>query len=231
MVREPEERFQNTEEMRAAISALLVLQTELEDATLPKRFITPHIDEGADSGASVGGLDSMLPTAGFTAGSRGQTLPMISPLRSRRALAVLLFSALAGLWIVFSVFAGSERGASSRAAASALKAPARAGPPMRLAPSGTPADEVLVELFGVPADARISVDGEHVQGSVLRFLRGSGAHEIAVEAEGREPFRIEHNAERDGRYAIALAPKPKPVVSRGPRPTASKSGLLRRPDF
>jgi hypothetical protein len=102
---------------------------------------------------------------------------------------------------------------------------------MRLGPSGTPADEVLVELFGVPADAQVSVDGERVHGSVLRFLRGSGAHAIAVEAEGREPFRIEHNAERDGRYAIALAPKSKPTASKAARPTASKSGLLRRPDF
>jgi uncharacterized protein (DUF58 family) len=173
----------------------------------------------------------MLPTAGFTAGSRGQTLPMVSPLRSPRAVAVMLFSAVAGLWILFSVFAGSERGASSRAAASAAEPPAKVEPRMRLGPSGTPADEVLVELFGVPVDAQVSVDGSRVQGSVLRFLRGSGAHSIAVEAEGREPFRIEHNAERDGRYAIALAPKPKPALSKAARATSSKSGLLRRPDF
>jgi hypothetical protein len=145
-------------------------------------------------------------------------------------MAVVLFVAVAMLWTLSSVFGGSEPGTSSRAAAAA-PATAKLEPTMRLAPVGTPADEVLVELFGVPADAQITVDGQRVQGSVLRFSRGSGAHAIAVEAEGREPFNIEHNAERDGRYAIALAPKPKPVASKGPRPTASKSGLLRRPDF
>jgi hypothetical protein len=173
----------------------------------------------------------MLPTAGFSATTRDQTLPMKSPLRSPRIVGALLFSAVAGLWILFSIFAGPDRGASSRAAASAPEVPVKAAPPMRLSPLGTPADEVLVELFGVPADAQVTVDGEKVQGSVLRFARGSGAHAIAVEAEGREPFRIDHNAERDGRYAIALAPKPKPVISRAARPTASKNGLLRRPDF
>ena len=102
---------------------------------------------------------------------------------------------------------------------------------MQLAPVGTPADEVLVELFGVPAAAQVRVDGVKVEGSVLRFLRGSGAHKISVEAEGREPFRIEHDAERDGRYAIALAPLAKSKVVKAQRASSGKSGLLRRPDF
>jgi serine/threonine protein kinase len=234
MAREPEGRFQHADDMRAALSALRIAQPELEDAWLPRRFITPQVDEGAEGAeADVSGasLDSMLPTAGFTASSQEQRLPMNSPLRSPRAVAAMLFSVVAGLWILFSVFGGSERGASSRAAASAPEVPAQTGPTMRLAPSGTPTDEVLVELFGVPGDAQVTVDGEKVHGSVLRFVRGSGSHAISVEAEGRESFHIEHNAERDGRYAIALAPKAKPQVSKAPRPLASKNGLLRRPDF
>jgi serine/threonine-protein kinase len=233
MAREPDQRFQHADEMRAAIGALLLAQPELEEASLPKRFVTPRVDDDGEESHMTGGpgADSMLPTAGFTPGPRGETLPLISPLRSPRAMAALLFSAVAGLWIVFSIFGGSDRGASSRAAASAPESASKLAPTMQLAPSGTPADEVLVELFGVPADAEVMVDGRRVQGSVVRFMRDSGAHEIAVQAEGRAPFRIEHNAERDGRYAIALAPKPKPVVSKAPRPAASKSGLLRRPDF
>jgi serine/threonine protein kinase len=232
MAREPDDRFQNADEMRAAIAALMVAQPDLEEASLPKRFITPRVDDGEESHMTGGpGADSMLPTAGFTPGSRGQTLPLVSPLRSPRAVAALLFSAVASLWILFSIFGGTDRGASSRAAASAPEPVSKVEPTMHLTPSGTPADEVLVELFGVPADAEITVDGRRVHGSVVRFMRGSGAHEIAVSAEGREPFRIEHNAERDGRYAIALAPKPKPAISKAPRPAASKSGLLRRPDF
>ena len=43
-------------------------------------------------------------------------------------------------------------------------------------------------------------------------------------------FVIEHDAERDGRYAISLAAKPKAAASKPARAT-SKSGLLRRPDF
>jgi serine/threonine-protein kinase len=229
IAREPEDRFQTSEEMRAAISSLLVAQPELEEASLPKRFITPRVDEPAETNPSGAGA-SMAPTAGFTPAWRGQTLPMKSPLRSPRALAAMLFSAAAMLWIVISVLGGSQRSAPAHAAASAPTAPSKAEPAMRLSPLGTPVDEVLVELFGVPADGRVSVDGERVQGSVLRLPRGSGAHEITVEADGREPFRIEHDAERDGRYAISLAPKPKAVVKVA-RPATSKSGLLRRPDF
>jgi serine/threonine-protein kinase len=229
MAREPDERFQNAEEMRAAISSLLVAQPELEDASLPKRFITPRVDEPAETHPSGAG-PSMAPTAGFTPMSRGQTLPMKSPLRSPRALAAMLFSAAAMLWIVISVLGGNQQSAPAHAAAAVPATPAKVAPPMRLSPLGTPVDEVLVELFGVPADAHVSVDGQRAQGSVLRFARHSGAHQIEVEAEGREPFRIEHDAERDGRYAISLAPKPKPLVKVA-RPATSKSGLLRRPDF
>jgi serine/threonine-protein kinase len=230
MAREPEGRFQNADEMRASISSVLVAQPELEDASLPRRFITPRVDELADASTSGTG-PSMAPTSGFTAGTRTSKLPMKSPLRSPRALAAMLLSAAAGIWIAFSMFAGTERGTPSRAAASAPALPVQAAPKMDLAPSGTPQGEVLVELFGVPADARVTVDGAPVQGSVLRFARGSGEHTIAVEADGREPFRLEHNAERDGRYAISLAAKPKAAASKSLRPTASKSGLLRRPDF
>jgi serine/threonine-protein kinase len=229
MAREPDDRFQNAEEMRASISSLLVAQPELEDASLPRRFITPSVDEPADASSS-GEAASMAPTSGFTAGSRSATLPMKSPLRSPRALAAMLLSAAAGIWIAFSMSGGTERGTPSRAAASASSLPAPR-PTMDLVPSGTPQNEVLVELFGIPADARVSVDGAPVQGSVLHFARGSGEHTIEVEADGREPFRIGHNAERDGRYAISLAAKPKAAASKPPRPTASKSGLLRRPDF
>lgn len=226
MAREPEQRFQSSEEMRAAITTLLAAQPELEAASLPKRFHAPHVD--ADTTEDTHAPDSMLPTAGFTPGTFPQKIPTISPFRSRRALAMMLFAAVVVAAIAFSSFRGNDPSASSLAAASAPAPLAPTEPKMHLTPSGAASDEVLVELFGVPNDAEVRVDGDKVQGSVVRFLRGSGAHVISVEAEGREPFRIEHNAERDGRYAISLAPKAKPVKVARPQ---TKSGLLRRPDF
>jgi hypothetical protein len=103
---------------------------------------------------------------------------------------------------------------------------------MNLAPVPAPPVEVMVELFGIPPEANVRLDGQAVSGSVLHMVRGSGLHEIDVEAKGREPFHISHDAERDGRYAIsmALTPKPKPSKAVVARPGA-KGALLRRPDF
>ena len=96
------------------------------------------------------------------------------------------------------------------------------------------AAEIVVELFGVPADAEVKLDGRNVSGTLLHLVRGSGEHQIEVSAKGREAFSIVHDADRDGRYAISLAPLPAPPKSAKPsraqRP-AIKGGLLRRPDF
>ena len=97
--------------------------------------------------------------------------------------------------------------------------------------------EVTVQLFGVPAQAEVFVDGVSVLGSTLHFRREIGSHEIVVSAPGYESFHVTHDASNDGRYAIALVPekrasKPAARPMSMPRTAPVKrGGLVRTPDF
>jgi hypothetical protein len=235
MQREPEQRFQSADEMRGAILTLLEAQPELESALLPKRFHTPPDAASADDMAR----ESILPTTeGFSAARRRLgagpvgTLLAVFGHGGRRALATFAMLAAASL-VLFALFwGGGDSTSSSRAAAAAPAVSEPLKPSMNLAPAPSPPAEVMVELFGIPPEATVTLDGQPVSGSVLHMLRDSGRHEIDIEAKGREPFHISHDAERDGRYAISMAPLPKAKAPKSvvARPGA-KSSLLRRPDF
>jgi Protein kinase domain len=239
IAREPELRFQSADEMRGALAALLEEQPELESAMLPRRFHTPN-EDGESAPADELGRESMLPTTeGFAAARRrlGQgplgTLLAVFEYRGRRALAAALMLSVAVIVAFEWTWGGGDTAASSRAAAAPPPpAPAdRPEPQMNLAPAPGPDLEVLVELFGLPAEAVVRLDGRAVQGSVLRMNRGSGRHEIDIAAKGREPFHITHDAERDGRYAISMALLPKKQQKNVVARPGAKSSLLRRPDF
>jgi hypothetical protein len=78
----------------------------------------------------------------------------------------------------------------------------------------------------------VRVDGRNVIGNPLRLVRGSGGHQITIEAPGMQLWSVIHDAYVDGRYAVLLEPEVKPEKPRSSRKAAkSKSGLLRRPDF
>jgi serine/threonine-protein kinase len=233
MARDPEARFQTSEEMRAAVIELAAQEPALENMVLPRRFLTPAVQATPADGAEV--RDSLLPATLSFSPAGIETLQMTRPTwvaRPRRVLAGLASAALA-MGVMFAlIWGGGDSGASSRASAAPAPAPRAAQPEqkMRLEDAPPPA-EIMVELFGLPPDAQVKLDGEPVSGSVLRLVRGSGEHQIEVSAKGREPFRIAHDALRDGRYAISLAPLPaRPKSAHGTRPSG-KGGLLRRPDF
>jgi hypothetical protein len=236
MAREPEQRFQSAEELRAALLALLEAQPELDSALLPRRFHTPQ--PGMESGDELG-RDSILPTTeGFAAarmrlgaGPVGTLLALFGH-GGRRALAGAAMLGAAVVVLFALTWGGGDSTSSSRAAAAAPVLSAPLKPSMNLAPAPPAPVEVMVELFGIPPEASVRLDGQAVSGSVLHMTRGSGLHEIDVEAKGREPFHISHDAERDGRYAISMAPLPKQKPSKSvvSRPGA-KGALLRRPDF
>jgi serine/threonine protein kinase len=235
MAREPEARFQSADEMRGAIMELLASQPLLEECLLPRRFIMPTVEPTPLEGS--GQRDSQLPiTLSFGPGADAETLqlPLSSGLRRPRVIAGLAGVAFTAALIFVLSWGGRDSGAPSRAAAAAAPVH-RPAPVARKESAGAVASrEIVVELFGVPADAEVKLDGRVSASNVLRMLRGSGEHQIEVEGKGREPFRIVHDADRDGRYAVSLpllpsAQKSPAKVSRAR--SAVKGGLLRRPDF
>jgi len=238
MHREPEGRFQTTDEMRAAITALLAAEPQITTHALPKRFLAPprtvtqsDIEETEPKTALPYGVSDEVRRAE----AAHETEQLVLPSLRRRSLigaAVAVLLLLAGL--TWTTLRGpSPVGAGGAASSAPAPLPEPPVPPAAPPPS---APEVVVELFNLPHDARVQADGEPVTGSTLRFARGSGAHEIVVEAPGKERWHVEHDASADGRYAVALAARtPEKRAAKVQRPalrTAKKpAGLLRRPDF
>ena len=237
MARDPEHRFHTAEEMRGALTVLMDTHPEFENALLPRRFHTPHEEESAP--AEELARESMLPTTESFAAVRKRlgegpvgTLLALFERGGRRALAAALMLGVAVIVLFALSWGGGDSTASSRAAAAAPQPVAEPlKPQMDLAPAPGPALDVMVELFGVPPEAEVRLDGRRVQGNVLRMARGSGLHEIDIAAKGREPFHISHDAERDGRYAIAMAPLAKKAAKPVGTTPSGKGKLLRRPDF
>jgi hypothetical protein len=103
----------------------------------------------------------------------------------------------------------------------------------------------VVELFGVPNDGAVYSDGVLVNGTKVRLPRGSGMHQIAVHAPGRESWTVMHDSSAGGRYALSLlAPEPEaePAMAKKPeraerraarraKREAEDGKLLRTPDF
>jgi serine/threonine protein kinase len=240
IAREPEQRFQSADEMRHAISSLLASDGSLEAHALPKRFLAPSSQLSPnDEDGEEGTRRSSAPTL-----EGPKTTPMLPHsetqlvrLPHNRTLHWLAFgSVLAAAAAMLLMFSGGSS-AGARGVATAAEPLLESAPGVLEGKPNAPPAEVAVELFGVPSDATVWADGVVQSGNTLRFSRNSGAHEIVVEAKGRESFRVMHDAARDGRYAISLDlldNKPKPQRAT-PAPSKSgakvRGGLLRRPDF
>jgi serine/threonine protein kinase len=231
MARQPEDRFQNTEEMRSALFSLLDSESGVESLQLPRRFMAPKSEPSAPPEERISfdhlprapqrlSGDSLRPTAAMPA--------MLTPLRKR--FFALGFGAL-GLLIALSGLAFITTGGQKSAAARAAESPPKASTPV--APQVS--TKVLVDLRGLPPGARVRVDGREVQDNPLQLVRGSGEHQITIEAPGMQLWSVIHDAYLDGRYAVSLEPEAPvvaaPRVRSSKRAAKSKSGLLRRPDF
>jgi serine/threonine-protein kinase len=205
--RDPELRFQTADEMRAALQVVLGSEPELAGLFLPRRFLAPTSFGGEHDGENDGTLE--LPTShepktqAFVPGQ--YKLPQTSQARWL-LLGGMLVASLALMFML--------SGPSPSAGARSQPAPTESAP---LSASTTPAvaavaapvvtamqSDVVVELFGLPSDAEVRADGAVVVGNTLHFARDSGQHVIEVQAPGKEPFRVQHDAVRDGRYAISL---------------------------
>jgi hypothetical protein len=233
MARLPEDRFQNTEEMRLALVSFLEQGSGVENLALPRRYIAPKSGPCPENGEpssqdpfelsetlGMAGGDSLRPTAAL--------LPLVVPMRKR--MVALGFGVL-GLLLAITTLALVTTGGQPNTSARAEGKPT---PVVALTEEQSRAlKEVLVDLQGLPQDATVRVDGRNVIGNPLRLVRGSGGHQITIEAPGMQLWSVIHDAYEDGHYAISLEPEAKPEKVRGTRSKSakSKSGLLRRPDF
>lgn len=242
MSRDPDGRFQTTEEMRGAILSLQESEPQLAMHSLPRRFLAPSPSPGRGGAENEeqDALDRQQESAG--------TVPMtpqpeliegataVIPVRRKLPLRWVATGLAVALALAGSLafLTDSSRAGPPRAPEPELtqRGPEEFAAPFSAKPPAAPA-EVVVELFGVPSEARVLVDGARAAGSTLRFPRGSGLHEIVVEAPGKERWRVSHDSERDGRYAIALEPERRAAARpvRAPSPAKPKGGLLRKPDF
>jgi hypothetical protein len=215
--------------MRAAVLSLLDSGTDYDALTLPRRFVTPRSEpagaeldppsvDGVATGVGEPMGDSLRPTAALPARS-GRARQ-----RSRALAAGLLGLVLAVAGLAF-VTTGGQPSPPARASGRSEPAPAPRAPVQPNLPA-----EVLVELVGLPPEARVRVDGREVSGAPIQLARDTGAHQISVDAPGMQLWSVMHDARTGGRYAVSLAPEPAPAKPRG-LPRKSKSGLLARPDF
>jgi serine/threonine protein kinase len=233
MSRSPDDRFQTAEEMRLALLALLESHPQYETSSLPRRFLAPQ------SQAATNPHDSALFDEIGLAGSDRISLRPTQALEglftpARKRLLALGFGALALLLALTALAFITTGGQPSPAVrADAGKAPTNLVASAAAAPA--PPAEVLVELHGLPSDARVLVDGRLVEGTPLRLVRGSGEHQINIEAPGMQNWSVVHDADRDGRYAIAFEPLPKERTrTRSTRTRLSGKGkarIVRQPDF
>jgi serine/threonine protein kinase len=248
MARSPDNRFQTTAELRAAIEQCIANHPELAELSLPRRYspqraqTTPMPSTELSNPAA----SELRPTRPHWSGEHG---PKPAATRSPRRIAAWGAGALAfvaGLAVI-AMFSSSDSKSQAHAAAEA-----KAGAALGAQPSApAPRPEVVVELFGVPPDGAVYADGVAVMGTKVRLPRGSGMHQIAVHAPGKEPWAVMHDSSTGGRYALSmLTPEPEaePVraamakkperseraerrAARKAKREAEEGKLLRTPDF
>jgi len=244
MARKPADRFASAEEMRLAITEFLAATPEAENWLLPKRFLSPSKAPGRmHPDTPTEGEANESPTRAFASPSSGMSIPGLSRRSNRAATAVGLGAIAAGIALMALSLAGGDAKPTPSAAARAPRpTPAETEPIVE--PRAAPPSAVTVELFGVPPEGLVLVDGVPIEGARTELVRNSGKHIIEVRAPGREPWLISHDAATDGRYALALEQAPggrTPAKTGGiksvkkPTGTAAtpigKSKLLRQPDF
>jgi serine/threonine-protein kinase len=228
MNRDPDKRYQSSEEMRAALTAFMASGHRALGLSLPKRFHAPPQVQPVDSHPSYESeevatqvLESPIIEKKLVAAPT-DVIPIPPTPRANTRWMAMAGAAAVALGLGLSLSASRTPGQRLQLTPPSVQA-AAARMPL----------EVTVELERVPADASIVVDGIPVQGTTLHFATDSGSHQIEVDAPGRLPFRLVHNAAHGARYTVTMQPEPKPVVQK-PRPVkkaSKRGGLLRTPDF
>ena len=252
MARSPEDRFQSSDEMRAALCELVRDQRAVFDkACLPRRFITPP-DE-ADAGQAEEEM-RLVPTASFPP-ETGGVLGWLKQGWGRSARATGLFALLAllaGVLLMLPLWGGSDAEGGGKVHAAPVSSSLPVVPVLSANPAGREVEQpekaahVEVVLLDLPDRAVVKADGSSVAGPLLQFPRDSGTHEITVESPGYVPFKVAHDASADGEYRVAMKPlsvkgpakrstrsvtSPARRGATSPKPPRRPGGLLRTPDF
>ncbi len=244
MARKPEERFQSAEEMRSALVDHLHTVRDGQQWALPRRYVAPlttpslgrtHATQ-TPTEAPATRVSSVSGAAfpGSTRSWRGLTAVSLGAVAAATALIVVAMAGGAK-----PVPAARARAGGEGPAPAAPFGPAALDPPTE--PRAAPPGRVRVELFGVPSDGTVYVDGTAIDGARAELVRSSGLHDIEVRAPGRQFWHVLHDASADGRYALALESLPAPTtIPIAPTKRASKTEarvaprrgtLLRTPDF
>jgi serine/threonine protein kinase len=228
MARNPADRFQSADEMRLEITRILANDVQLEQLSLPRRFVDPT------SVRSRGPLSDGAPT------SATLVLPNAPPTAHRRLWGAVLGLALA---VGFLVYAGYGRLRAEARQAQGSPVQERPKPALHEAPVPTPqrplpTPEVHVSLEHLPKGAEVRLDGKPVLGADIPLPRGSGMHAISIRPKGKgADMLIEHDASSDGQYdvGVLIAPRnltmPRAKEVKPRRTDKTASGLMRRPDF
>lgn len=244
MARKPEQRFQTANEMRLAIVEYLEANPGAEERTLPRRFIAPP---NTKPGAA---LTPVTPTEGDAPVTRasptsGAAIAGLS--RRRPALTAVALGTVAAVLalITLALASGEKTNPAAQARVPAAIPAITPKPPPISEPRAAPPSNVRIELFGVPSDGKVWIDGKVIAGTATELPRNSGMHAIEVRAKGRAPWRVNHDASSDGRYALALEPAvtTSPMRRESTRSSSAatstkatktapkKTTLLRTPDF
>jgi serine/threonine-protein kinase len=203
MSRNPDERFQNCDEMRSAILAFLQANPHIEQLSLPKRFLAP---KGQPTPASATPTEPEL-SPGSPTPIYSIRIPGLSGGNKRALTAVALGATAAVIALIgVSLMNGDKPNpAAAKAAAVASDEPAKIeGEAQGSAKAQVPKAPVSVELYGVPPEATVLVDGRPIDGTIAYLPRDSGVHVIEVDAPDKEIWRVMHDAAADGRYALSL---------------------------
>ncbi len=242
MARRPEHRFQTANEMRLAIVEYLAANPQVEARTLPRRFISPP---NTKAGGSLAPTTPTETDALATRISPTSDAAIVGLNRRRPALTAIAFGAVAAVVALLALsLANGEKGspaAEARAPAAAIPPAVAPKPPPISEPRAAPPNNVQIELFGVPSGGEVWIDGKAIAGTATELPRNSGMHAIEVRAKGRAPWRVNHDARADGRYALALEPSTTSSTRRETsravnaatpaKTTPKKTTLLRTPDF
>lgn len=213
------QRYQSARELLQALSIVAPIADGMPRSHRPPSNVSGRL---AVPLLPPGGAATTAPEAGAGApplhaqsdSEVEDTHPVVQPWPSRRfliggaVLAVALAILAAGVWL------GVQR-AQLQPAASAepslaelpIAKPAETAPEP-VAPSVAPS--VALELFGLPPDARLTLDGRAVTGTLFHLPKDDGEHRIQALAEGFEPWTHTFIASRDLRVDVSMKPLPQP---------------------
>jgi serine/threonine-protein kinase len=213
MARKPEDRFGSALEMRAALLAALDLGASPSDMPLlGKKEKTQRDPARAAAPIAVAPkplADDVAGAAVALASPAPAPDQDVAPLARRGRPWAWLAAAIAMAGVVLWL---SQRSTTNDAGASPREPKTEVAPPPAppvAAPAPVPPpppSTVAVELRGVPAGARVTVDGEVSLQAPLRLPRDGSNRLIRVSAKGKTPWQVVHRASADGAYEVVLPP-------------------------